>query len=53
MNFLTHPPNPSLGWNYLIPRPLLPGEKGRKNNIIRVLSPSLLGDGFRERLKDM
>jgi len=32
---------------------LLPREKGRKNNIIRVLSPSLLGDGFRERLKDM
>jgi hypothetical protein len=24
---------------YLIPRPLLPGEKGRKNNKINVLAP--------------
>jgi hypothetical protein len=33
----------------LIPQPLLPGEKGRNEKIIILLSPSLLREGFRER----
>jgi hypothetical protein len=34
---------------YLIPQPLLPGEKGSKEKIIIILSPSPLGEGFRKR----
>jgi hypothetical protein len=33
----------------LIPQPLLPGEKGSNEKIIILLSPSLQGEGFRER----
>jgi hypothetical protein len=33
----------------LIPQPLLPGEKGSQKKIIKLSSPSLLGEGFRER----
>jgi hypothetical protein len=33
---------------YLIPRPLLPGEKGSKKKKIKKLSPSLLGRGWGE-----
>jgi len=35
--------------NFLIPRPLLPGEKGSKLKIINLRSPSPPGEGFRER----
>jgi hypothetical protein len=35
----------------LIPQPLLPGEKGRKKKQNKQLSPSPLGEGFRERQK--
>jgi len=34
---------------YLIPHPLLPGEKGCKNMIIRIINPSPKGEGFRVR----
>jgi hypothetical protein len=33
------------------PCPLLPREKGVKSQYVRNLSPSLLGEGFRERQK--
>jgi hypothetical protein len=36
---------------YLIPRPLLPWEKGGKKKLNKQLSPSPLGEGFRERQK--
>jgi len=35
---------------YLIPLPLLPGEKGSKYVVNTWLSPSPLGEGFRVRL---
>jgi hypothetical protein len=36
---------------YLIPRPLLPGEKGRKNKNINVLAPPPWGRGWGEAKK--
>jgi hypothetical protein len=48
-----------LAFVYLIPQPLLPGEKGSKKKIISVLSPSPLGEslprlggGFRESWRE-
>jgi len=38
-------PQRGRGLNQLIPLPLLPWEKGWKNKIIKILSPSLPGRG--------
>jgi len=44
-----HPPDPLLWGNGLIPQPPSPRREGGKEKIINLLSPSLLGEGFRVR----